>query len=500
MGDLQRTEAQGGSPKLPEGLATGGVWAVLAKGAALASSLAVNALLARLLSPEEAGAYFLTFSMVTMAQTAASLGLTRTAVRLVAESMGADQPGRARGVVVTILRYGTLGALCMSGVLISGIGNWLATHLFHSQLMAGVVHLAALWVFVMSLQSLLAEILRGFRDIRLATLFSGPVRNVLTTCLLAAIWLARGQSSLHQVLVISASSGAIAALLSGWLLRLRVLALPRAAMGGGVLAGPQAKPLGASDRPSATDRLSDRQVLDIARPLWVVSLSVVALRQAGIWIMGAFASQGDVALYGAAARLVNMVGTSQALVVAVVPPWIASMHARGEIQALERMLRLTALLAGIPSVLVLLVFAIFGRSVLGLLYGDFYQGAMVTLLILSVGQMFDVYAGTCQVTLTMVGHQVLAMWNTIISGIVTVVLALLLVGKYGATGVATATATGLILQKVTALLAVRWKTGIWTSMGRPSAAWQLTETARQDLARSWRAAAGKVRSPRGPSE
>ena len=55
MGDLQRTEAQGGSPKLPEGLATGGVWAVLAKGAALASSLAVNALLARLLSPEEAG-------------------------------------------------------------------------------------------------------------------------------------------------------------------------------------------------------------------------------------------------------------------------------------------------------------------------------------------------------------------------------------------------------------------------------------------------------------
>ena len=96
-------------------LLSGGVWATGGKAAAAASAVGVNALLARLLRPEELGAYFLTLSLVSITATIAGLGLSRTVVRLVAESVGREEPGRARGAVRRCSRTwrwgGRIGAL-----------------------------------------------------------------------------------------------------------------------------------------------------------------------------------------------------------------------------------------------------------------------------------------------------------------------------------------------------------------------------------------------------
>ena len=61
-------------------LVRGGAWALTGKILAALSGLGVNALLARLLTPEEMGVYFLTLSLVTIASLFAQMGMTQTVV------------------------------------------------------------------------------------------------------------------------------------------------------------------------------------------------------------------------------------------------------------------------------------------------------------------------------------------------------------------------------------------------------------------------------------
>jgi len=101
---------------IKEKLLKGGAWAFAGKVVTALSGLAISALLARLLTPEEMGAYFLTFSLVSVAAIVAQLGLTQTVVRLVAESMGTDRPGRARQSVILALRLAGFSGLTIEAL------------------------------------------------------------------------------------------------------------------------------------------------------------------------------------------------------------------------------------------------------------------------------------------------------------------------------------------------------------------------------------------------
>ncbi|HEB68386.1 MAG TPA: hypothetical protein ENI88_02065 [Desulfobulbus sp.] len=50
-----------------------------------------------------------------------------------------------------------------------------------------------------------------------------------------------------------------------------------------------------------------------------------------LWILGAYASEQEIAIYGAAVRLVMLAAMSLAMVNMVVPPIIASMHAQNDL-------------------------------------------------------------------------------------------------------------------------------------------------------------------------
>src|SRR5581483_4666855 len=118
-------------------------------------------------------------------------------------------------------------------------------------------------------------------------------------------------------------------------------------------------------------------------------------------VLGAFRPQPEVALYGAATRLVVLVATPLWILRGVLPPLIAELHAQGRRVELERTLRAGATLAGLPSLLILLVFVFFGRPVMGVLYGSFYRKGALVLVLLSLGRLVSVWAGSSGLPVTM---------------------------------------------------------------------------------------------------
>src|ERR687894_250024 len=90
-------------------LLSGGVWAFAGKILVALSGLISIALLARLLTPQALGTYFLAYSILNVGASLAALGLTGTVVRLVAQNMGLKLFGRVRRVIGVVVGVGTLG-------------------------------------------------------------------------------------------------------------------------------------------------------------------------------------------------------------------------------------------------------------------------------------------------------------------------------------------------------------------------------------------------------
>jgi len=365
------------------------------------------------------------------------LGLNFSIVRLVAESLSLNQPGRAKGAIILTFAIVAGAILLLDVVLIAVPIPWLTEHVFLGGRRV-TVWLTAGWIAVFTLQLISAEVFRGMHDIRSASIFGGMVISILgalffLVCLLFAIHL-----TLTSAVVLSVMAGSVNFLVAGLLISRHVRTL-------------QAKPL-----------FHFKEILAISAPLWIANLTLLVLMQADVWILSTARGQDVVAIYGAAVRMTTFMTVPLLVVNSTLLPMISELYARRDQAELERTLRGTAALALIPALLGFIFFWVLGSRLMGLAFGNFYIAGLPVLLILSAGQLVNIAGGSCAYVLMMTGHQRDMMWITLLAGAVTVGTGFAAVHAYGALGVATGSAFGLTLQTVAMWLCTRWRLGIWT--------------------------------------
>ncbi|MGQ0618606.1 MAG: lipopolysaccharide biosynthesis protein [Panacagrimonas sp.] len=419
-------------------LIRGMLWAFSAKALALSTGLITTALLARMLSTEEMGSYFLIVSLTLFAGVLARFGMQQTVVRLVAESVARGVPGRAGAALRRIYLVATVGSVVVGGAIWLGGGQWVSLHIFDDPRMATVTGLSALWVAALAYRSPLAETFRGLHDQRMASYLTLAIPSATLALSLVVVWLLKIPMDLRLAVALSVGTAA-GTLVLGLLLLIKKL--PR-------LRGP--------------GTIGMREILSISAPVFVINLGNMAINNGSLWIGGAFLEGKDIALYGAAMRLVHLVVVPMTLVVSVVQPVIAALNNAQDKPRLEHALRATATLSALPALAVLLVFGVFGPQVLGLVYGSQYTDAYLVLLILVVGQVFFVWAGPCNNVLTMTGHQRPAMVLTLTNGVLTAVMCVVMVKYAGLLGLAIAVTVGDIAKNLQSWLMARRLTGIWT--------------------------------------
>ncbi len=402
-------------------------------------TLVVNAILARILGHDRLGSYFLVFSLVIFGTTIAQLGLDRTVVRLVSASLATGLPGRARRAILIAFGLGSVGAAVVALTLVLGLGDFLAERVYHSEAVAGAITLASVWIILNALLSLTGETFRGFQRFWPATFFSGLAVDVLLTVGFGALWVAGARPSLNQAVAVSASASAIA-LAVGAIMLVRPVS---------ALSGP------------GTVRV--RKVTSISLPLLGTAVASFMLGTGvDLWVVGHFRPAYDVALYGAASRLVFFVATPLIVVSQVVPPIVAELYARGERRQLEDSLRNVSTITGIPAAIILITFLVAGGPIMRVVYGPGFEAGATVLGILSVSRLVAVATGSSGTTLMMTGHQRTMFAITLVSGVSALTGEILLAPGYGITGVAIATSCAQIGQNLLQLGFARLQVGIWT--------------------------------------
>ena len=409
-------------------------------------TVALSALAARLLSPAELGALFLSFSVVIVAAMAGRMGLEQAGLRLVAESLAQGEYAAARLTILKIIGLASVTLSLVVAAILMGLGDWVALEVFHSPSMAGVSGLIALWVVVFALQILMPEIFRAFQDIKLASIFvaknifGGLATGLLTGALMVMYWL-RGESigldTAIGLVIVSGSVGVVFALVL-LIRKLRTL--------------------------SGGDSVSPRVVmlLRVGIPLLITNLSMVMLMQADILILGVFRTDEEVAIYGASTRVAKLIAMVLVVVNEVISPIIVYMNVKGDTEKLERILRTAAGFAAVPAILVLSGFVFVGGPLLEWLFGPYFAAGSTILVLLGISQVVNAWAGSCGMTLIMTGHQNLMMGVTLITGLLTVAGGIAVAERYGPNGVAAVTSLGLVLQNLAMLVFARVRCGVWT--------------------------------------
>lgn len=431
-------EAPAGGQPLGPRLLAGGAWAVGGKLLGTLATLGVNALLARLLAPEDMGVYFLLVSLAGFGALVACLGLKQVLVRLVTEAMALGQPGRAGAALRSVERLVAFGALLAAGAWCAGLGDWLAAGVFDSPRLAAVTGLTALWIAMLALQAPGVEVFRALHDVRLAVLLDGVLASLLLAPLLLAVWLWWGELRLAGAVGLSVASAALALLLG--------VALQR----------PSRRRL----RGRGSARTSE--VLRIAMPLFLTGLATQGMTSFSLWVVAAGFSEAELALYGAAWKLAQWMFVPLLLVNAFLQPVIVELLARDEPRRLERVLRGTATLASLPALALMATFLFCGPQVLAAVYGEYYGGAGLVLGVLGLGQLVNVLTGSCGQVLALSGHQKAMMQVTLLTSALTAAALVLAARHHGLLGVAVAVAAGRLVQNLALWLLVRRRLGVWT--------------------------------------
>ncbi|UTW02465.1 oligosaccharide flippase family protein [Amphritea atlantica] len=398
------------------------------------SAFLLSIVIGRQLGAEQAGYYFLSFSIISFFASISRVGFDNTVLRFI----GAALPVSEWNTVRFVLRYSMCIVGCVSmvaGVSLYLLADWISQVVFGQTDLAPVLQSMAPAVFGLALLTLLAMALQGLRRV-VASVFS---LNISANILIAII-----------LVLFSLDSAKIA----GWSFSFAML-LTMA-----VAARLLYRCLPNTDA-SITTITNSSDLWRSCLPLWVVMVMGQLTQWSGQFIAGAWVGPEQVAQLAVAQRTSMLASFILMAVNMVVAPRFAAMYKQGDYVGLNSLainsVRVMVLIV-LPIIAIMMLFPYF---LMGLFGEGFREGGHL-LQILAVGQFINVATGSVGFLLSMSGHEKDLRNTVLISGPIAVGLGFALVPFYGATGSAIATAVAVATQNLVAVWWVKKRLGFNT--------------------------------------
>jgi O-antigen/teichoic acid export membrane protein len=326
----------------------------------------------------------------------------------------------------------------------------LFSQLLHTHVDTGSACCIAIWLFASIIQRQVAETFRGLGNINWATVFGGLRNNGIlvsvVSCAGAFVLSAMHALNLAHVFLVMALSSVLSAGIA--------ISLLYAYLSGIV------------DRSRLSSRDFSFSAIGAtwyeAWPLWVAMLATVLNNQGLGWLAGVLVEPENVALLGAAQRLMLLVIAPMVLATSVLPPLVARLHYQQEVKKLGRVVQSFAGLIAIPSFAIFIFFLLFGDDVLANIFGEYYRRSYQLLLLLCMGQVANCATGAWQIILPMTGRRREALLLGIGGFLAQLLFCAGLGWKWGVLGIAAGFSLAMIVLNLMGMFVVRKILGIWT--------------------------------------
>lgn len=395
-------------------------------------------LLARFMGPEQFGTYVYILSWVVILVMPGVLGTPQFASREIAIEKTQRNWPVARGLII----WSSVTVLIASGAVTIFAWYLLPLVISKNHSMFGVFQVAVLLVPILSLMRLWQGAVRGWGDIILGQLPDAIVRPaIFVLAILVTRWLAPGWlKGPEHVFLLLLMSTTITMVFSAILVRIRI---------GHVW------DVDAEFFPGEWLRRSSRFTL-------LSGLSILNAR-IGIVLLGLLAGPREVALFMVALRGAELISVPTIAGTMALSPRIASLIQEGKLVRLRQMIR-----GGFRGIALLafpgyLLFVFAGEYLLQI-FGEGYDLALGSLVILVTAHFSSVLLGPAGTVLNMGRWESLTMVGAIVSILISAITGVLLIPRLGVDGMALGTGLGMFMWNLVMVVLCKRKLDVWTPL------------------------------------
>jgi len=397
-----------------------------------ALSLAVQALLARLLGPEAFGRYAVGWNLLRLVESLGPLGVDKAVIRLTAG------PSRGRGAVLSTAILASLASGGLLGLALWLLSPFLSNQVFHDPGLGVVLRWFAPGFGLAAGLIVAAAATRATQSMQYSALgldLALPAINLVLVSVLYAL----GVGLVGYVLAALVSYLVALGLMVAFLYRLY----------------PELR------REASVSMQELRRLVGIAWPIWLASLATALINRIDRVILPVFRPVADVGVYQAAAQFSALFPIILSVFTLAYTPILAAGFKQGAAQQLNTLYRVSTKWGIYLSLPAFVVLFLAPGPLLAAVYGSSFAAGERVLQVLMIGQLINVCTGSSNMTLVMTG---LEGWLARISWVallVSLVLNMALIPALGTIGAAVAASTGQAVLNGGALLRVRSALGLW---------------------------------------
>jgi O-antigen/teichoic acid export membrane protein len=433
------TASDGGAQK-----ATFGNVRLLAQGSAIlvstgvvsyAGTFLLGILLARHLGVLAFGIWTIAYSVARLMSIVGLLGADWIVLRQGSYFEGIGDIPRLRRTIHLALALAGTGLAALSLIVLI-TADWIAVSVFHQPDLAPVLRLAAILAPIVGIRQTLVYGTQTFKRMKDAAL----VRNVLQPMMSLAfvgttVIMTENVEAAFLALIVSET---ILMVVAGALLRRRM-----------PLLGPVAP-------------VPTREFIGFAIPAWFTRLAGQSRANTLNIALGSLSEQGvsDSALFTAGNKIAGVlfsIVTTMNQVYTAIASDVYLQGKREEWASLYRSVTKWTIMLAAPLFVFMLAFP---KEIISI-YGRDFSDAWISLVVVSLGMLFQFGTGPVTVTLILIGRPKLALLDYGIVITVEIVLAVVLIKRFGLVGGATAKAVGTALNNVLPLVQVWMRERTW---------------------------------------
>jgi O-antigen/teichoic acid export membrane protein len=395
--------------------------------ATLALNFLLRIVLIRYVTEDEYGLYSLAVTLAGIIGAVAMLGLDEGSARHIAFFAGKSEDTHVSRIIAASIRI-TLASSMAFAVLLFVFSDAIATSVFHSPALAGVLRIMSAAIPLTALLQILTSIMRGLHEPWARAFFKDTLRPLLFLVLLAGIILLGLPFDSIIYAYVAAMAIALAAL---------------------AIYSRKAR----SAAPAPGNLNVARDLLSFSLPLLSVNLLMLLMSQATMLILGYFKEPADVGQYDLAVTTASLLLIVINSLGYIYTPTASSLFGNGRLDELRQSYVASTKWGYVLTVPVLFVLLLFTAPLVELLYGQRYLGIVLVLQIITVGYMVNPVTGPNYHTLIAAGKMRLIVESFLLNAISNVALCILLIPPYGLEGAAAAAAVSSTVANL--LLSIR---------------------------------------------
>ena len=402
----------------------------------MAMNIVLTMMLTHLLSVEDFGRYVYAQSVIVMLSAFGFMGLQGAVTQFTAYHQGKNNSARMKGILFGLGR----DVLFFNTVLAAAVflaGYYYGDLLLNKEGVGILVAILALTYPMRGITGVIVSFFQGLRMMRFVAILQNVSEQTMRFFLLSVLLLG-ALSNIHYLI------GGLAVIF--FMNMVFALFLYRRYVSGGI-------------RKAVSDTIDRREIYGYALPLLLMNLSIVALSNLEVAMVGYLATLEDAAVYRVYKLAVFIILSMVSAITMSYHPTITRMIAAGDTNSLRILYHDVSrwmLYVGLAASFLLVTV---GPLVAGTLFGPEYRiSTPVTLVLLGLGVIIISASGPNAASLQAFGNTMVLAALSVLSIIALVGLGVILIPLYGIDGAAMAfVISQLIQQGLGALILFRWR-------------------------------------------